>query len=90
MEVTRKNILTKVGIAPIETMQQIQKDIKMQRTETIGLGLLAAFEAGVIMTMGIMGKRQKTNTSYVSTVGTSSRYAEPAASEDFYDEEDMQ
>ena len=83
MEVTRKNILTKVGITPIETANQLQKDIKLQQGETIALGLLAAFEAGVIVTMGMVNRRRlKADTISVPLRSTSS--------EEYYDEEELQ
>ena len=83
MEVTRKNILTKVGITPIETTNQLQKDIKLQQGETIALGLLAAFEAGVIVTMGMVNRRRlKADTISVPLRSTSS--------EEYYDEEELQ
>ena len=83
MEITRKNLLTKVGVTPIETTNQLQKDMQQQKGETIALGLLAAFEAGVIITMGMMSRRPKLKPGV--------RYIEPSgsASEEYYDEEDM-
>ena len=83
MEVTRKNILTKVGITPIETTQELQKNMQQQKGEVIALGLLSAFEAGVIVAMGMMNRRPKLKSGV--------RYIEPSgsASEDFYDEEEV-
>ena len=83
MEITRKNLLTKVGVTPIETTNQLQKDMQQQKGEVIALGLLSAFEAGVIVAMGLMNRRPKLKPGV--------RYIEPSdpASEDFYDEEEL-
>lgn len=87
MEVTRRNLLTKVGITPIETTQEIQKSMQQQKGETIALGLLSAFEAGVIITMGMMTRRKKCNQPCQLKTGV--RYCDPdPASEEFFDEED--
>ena len=80
MEITRKNILTKVGITPIETTQDLQKSLQQQKGEAIALGLLSAFEAGVIVAMGVMSRRKPRSGV---------RYIEPSTSEDFYEEEDV-
>lgn len=87
MEINRQKILTKVGITPIETTQQLQKDIQCKNTQVAGLGLMAAFEAGVIITMGIMGKRKKCNSQ--CQIGSASRYCDPAprATDDFCEED---
>ena len=79
--------MTKVGITPIETTKELQKDVKLQHTNVMALGALAAFEAGIVFTMAFLGKRQNKNVAYVATARPSSIYAEPgSASEDFYDE----
>ena len=83
MEITRKNVLAKVGITPIETTQELQKNMQQQKGEVIALGLLSAFETGVIVAMGIMSRRPKLKSGV--------RYIEPSgtASEDFYEEEEV-
>ena len=83
MEITRKNVLAKVGITPIETTQELQKNMQQQKGEVIALGLLSAFETGVIVAMGLMSRRPKLKSGV--------RYIEPSgpASEDFYEEEEV-
>ena len=88
MEVTRRGILTKVGVTPIETTQELQKSMQQQKGETIALGLLAAFEAGVIITMGAMSRRKKCRQHCQMKTGVSYCATEPS-SEEFFDEEDM-
>ena len=88
MEVTRRSVLTKIGITPIETTKELQKDIKVQHTNVMALGALAAFEAGIVFTMAFLGKRQNKNVAYMAASRPSSICTEPSsASEDFYDEE---
>ena len=83
MEITRKNVLAKVGITPIETTQELQKNMQQQKGEVIALGLLSAFETGVIVAMGLMSRRPKLKSGV--------RYIEPSGttSEDFYEEEEV-
>ena len=82
MEVTRKNLLTKVGVTPIETTQELQKNLQQQKGEVIALGLLSAFEAGVIVAMGMMNRRKpRSGVRYIEPSGTTS--------EDFYEEEEV-
>lgn len=82
MEITRKNVLAKVGITPIETTQELQKNMQQQKGEVIALGLLSAFEAGIIVAMGLMNRRKpRSGVRCIESSGP--------ASEDFYEEEEV-
>ena len=87
MEINRQKILEKVGIAPIETVTQIKKDMKLRNTQAVGLGVAAAFEAGVIVTMAIMGKNKCKPQCQISSAA---KYCQPTpteTTEDFCEQE---